>query len=277
MRVLTGPPRGASRMVNQLAPAAIGRRDFLRRSLGLLAAPMVSGCGFSPPDEPFGIPTDRLTARPGLPTRTPELGLTSLGLGGDRDGLLYVPTSYTPDTAVPLFVALHGAGGSGSSWESYPDRAEARGMVLLAPDSRSWTWDAVTAGAFGPDVRFLDEALRYTFERCRIDPARMAFGGFSDGASYALSLGVANGDLFSHFVAYSPGFYAPAAPVVGQPSAYVSHGTQDAVLPVTHTRNTIVPALRDAGLDVTFQEFDGGHEVPSAISDTALDWFLGVT
>ncbi len=30
--------------------------------------------------------------------------------------------------------------------------------------------------------------------------------GFSDGASYALSLGVPNGDLFTHIVAFSPGF-----------------------------------------------------------------------
>lgn len=30
--------------------------------------------------------------------------------------------------------------------------------------------------------------------------------GFSDGASYALSLGLPNGNLFSHIVAFSPGF-----------------------------------------------------------------------
>jgi predicted esterase len=74
-------------------------------------------------------------------------------------------------------------------------------------------------------------------------------------------------------VAYSPGFYAPAAPVVGQPAVYVSHGTQDDVLPFANTRDGIVPALQKAGLDVTFREFEGGHEVPSEISDAALDWF----
>jgi predicted esterase len=35
-----------------------------------------------------------------------------------------------------------------------------------------------------------------------------------------------------------------------------------------------VPALRDAGLDVTYMEFDGGHEVPPAIAAAGLDWFL---
>jgi len=250
----------------------LSRRDFLIRGLGALAAPTLQSCGLFSSETKF---RPRLTARPGSPTVTPLRGLTPLGLGLGRDGLLYVPDSYSPDTPAPLFVALHGAGGSGSSWASYPARAEARGMVLLAPDSRSGTWD-LARGDFGPDVEFLDRALRYTFQNCRIDPVRVALGGFSDGASYALSLGVSNGDLFSHLVAYSPGFYEPSDPI-GSPRIYVSHGTRDDVLPVTISRDGIVPDLRRAGYDVTYQEFEGYHEVPSEISESALDWFLDVS
>jgi phospholipase/carboxylesterase len=210
-----------------------------------------------------------------VPTVTPTPGLSELGLGSSRDGLLYVPQSYSPATPAPLFIGLHGAGGAGSNWASYPDRAEARGMIFLAPDSRSSTWD-VLLGGFGPDVEFLDRALQHTFERTRIDPARIALGGFSDGASYALSLGVSNGDLFSHLVAYSPGFFRPGEPIVGKPRVYASHGTRDGVLSVTTTRDVIVPTFIESGYDVTFEEFDGGHEVPSEISESALDWFLGV-
>jgi phospholipase/carboxylesterase len=197
-----------------------------------------------------------------------------LGLASPRDGLLYVPERYSPETPMPLFIGLHGAGGSADNWESYPARAEARGMVFLAPDSRGSTWDLVS-NRFGPDVEFIDRALRHTFERCRIDPERIALGGFSDGASYALSLGVSNGDLFTHLVAYSPGFLRAADPIVGKPRVYVSHGRQDNVLPVTISRDAIVPTLRNAGHDVTYLEFDGAHEVPAAISESALDWFLG--
>ena len=249
----------------------MSRREFLKAGLlGALAGHVLLGCGDST-TEPESSP--RLTARPGSPTINPTTGLSQLGLASPRDGLLYVPESYSPDVAAPLFVALHGAGGSAENWASYPDRAEARGMVFLAPDSRASTWDRVS-GNFGPDVKFLDLALQYTFERCRIDPARIALGGFSDGASYALSLGVSNGDLFSHLVAYSPGFFRPSEPIVGKPSVYISHGTQDAVLPVTISRDYIVPTLRDADYDVTYQEFAGGHSVPSEISESALDWFL---
>lgn len=249
----------------------MSRREFLKVGLaGVVAGPVLLGCGDST-TEPESSP--RLTARPGSPTIEPTTGLSELGLASPRDGLLYVPESYSPGVAAPLFVALHGAGGSADNWASYADRAEARGMVFLAPDSRASTWDRVS-GDFGPDVEFLDLALQHTFERCRIDPARIALGGFSDGASYALSLGVSNGDLFSHLVAYSPGFLRAVDPIVGKPRVYVSHGIQDTVLPVTISRDFIVPTLRDADYDVTYQEFAGGHAVPSEISEAALDWFL---
>lgn len=249
----------------------MSRRDFLRGSVSALAAPLFLSCG-NTPTEPGADP--RLTARPGVPMEEPVTGFSDLGLGSNgRDGLLYVPESYSPDVPVPLFIGLHGAGGAAGNWASYPARAEARGMIFLAPDSRSSTWD-VLLGGFGPDVEFLDRALFHTFQRCRVDPGRIALGGFSDGASYALSLGLPNGDLFSHLVAYSPGFYVRPEQSVGNPAIFVSHGTDDNVLPVSASRDNIVPTLRDDGYEVNYQEFVGGHEVPAEISEAALDWFL---
>jgi predicted esterase len=62
---------------------------------------------------------------------------------------------------------------------------------------------------------------------------------------------------------------------VGKPKIYVSHGEGDEILPVTLSRDGIVPTFSGEGYDVTYEEFDGGHEVPSEISESALDWFLG--
>ncbi|NIP59897.1 MAG: hypothetical protein GWM92_16420 [Gemmatimonadetes bacterium] len=254
----------------------IPRRLFLQGCLAGLLAPSLPGCGGdgipAGPQEEEGLPF-RLTARPGDPTTEPPSGLVSLGIGDSRDGLLYVPEGYDPALPPPLFVALHGAGGSAENWQSYPPRAEDRNMVFLAIDSRGVTWDVIR-GAYGPDVRFLNRALEHTFERCRIDPERIALGGFSDGATYALSLGLVNGDLFTHLVGYSPGFVVRPDPPAGEPTIFVSHGTDDPVLSVETTRSEIVPGLRDGGYDVTFLEFDGGHGVPSEISEQALDWFL---
>ena len=103
--------------------------------------------------------------------------------------------------------------------------------MLLVPDSRGRTWDMIL-GNYGPDVAFIDQALAQTFSRYALNPARLAIGGFSDGASYALSLGLSNGDLFTHIIAFSPGFMAPAQQQ-GRPPVFITHGTQDRVLPIT--------------------------------------------
>ncbi len=266
----------ANSRVNECDWRRLSRRDFVVTGLSAVAGPILAGCGDSS-TEPITGPS-RLTARPGQPTVAPIIGLSQLGLGTGkayiRDGLLYVPQSYSPERPAPLFVALHGAGGDAENWGSYYARAEDNAMILLAPEARLYTWDRSLQG-FGPDVAFLDLALNHTFARCRVDPKRIALGGFSEGASYTLSLGVSNGDLFSHLIAYSPGYYRPAEPFVGDPPIFVSHGTGDWRHQITLSRDIIVPALREAGYDVTYIEFDGPHEVPTAISESALDWFLG--
>jgi predicted esterase len=35
---------------------------------------------------------------------------------------------------------------------------------------------------------------------------------------------------------------------------------------------SIVPALRKRGYEVTFREFDGGHEVPADIARDGMQW-----
>lgn len=145
-------------------------------------------------------------------------------------------------------------------------------MILVIPESRGRTWDRVN-GSYGPDVAFIDRALARVFERCQVDRSRLALGGFSDGASYALSLGLANGDLFSHVVAFSPGFALTRRAAVG-PKVFISHGVFDSVLPVELSRDGVVPQLRGQGYDVRYEEFEGGHEVPAAVSNSALDWLL---
>jgi len=246
----------------------LSRREFVGMALAAVAARGLVAC-----DSPIEPVSPRLTARPGEPSLQPVTGLTDLGLGGARDGFLYVPETYDPTVPAPLFVALHGAGQSSDLWSTYLTRSESRAMVLLVPESRGVTWDLVT-GVLGPDVEFLDQALAHTFERCWIDPDRTCLAGFSDGASYALSLGMSNGDLFTHLIAYSPGFVRPVEPLVGKPRIFVSHGRSDPVLSVTRTRDIIVPTLMEAGYDVTYREFMGGHEVPAEISLAALDWFV---
>lgn len=214
----------------------------------------------------------RLRERPRRPTATEaELGLQPLRLGGGRDGFIFVPADYHVDQPLPLVVVLHGAGGAAiDGLAPFRDHADESGFMLLAPESRGRTWD-VLLGGYGPDVHFIDRALAHTFSRYAVAPDRITVEGFSDGASYALGLGLANGDLFQRIVAFSPGF-VPSARPEGHPQVYVSHGTSDEVLPIERCSRRIVPALEKAGYDVRFNEFAGGHEVPAHIVDDALAW-----
>ena len=168
---------------------------------------------------------------------------------------------------------LHGAGGTAEGglrllW----DLAQDAGVVVLAPQSIGRTWDALIRG-YGPDVAAIDHALTATFTRCAVDPDRIAVGGFSDGASYALSIGITNGDLFSEVLAFSPGFAAPAGQE-GRPRLFISHGIRDEVLPVDRCSRRLVPRLRRAGYQVEYDEFDGPHTVPDDVKRRAVQWWL---
>jgi predicted esterase len=216
----------------------------------------------------------RLGARPGRPTEpAPRPGLHRLSTPEGGTGLLLVPRGLRRARPAPLVVSLHGAGNRATS-AIRPLRAlaQARRVVVLAPDSRGSTWDR-TSGRFGPDTATVDALLAQTFARVRVDPRRLALLGFSDGASYTLSLGLTNGDVVSHLVALAPGHAAPARRR-GRPPIWIAHGRRDSVLPLRRTSAQLVPRLRRQGYRVTFRPFGGGHEVRPGIARAALGWVL---
>jgi phospholipase/carboxylesterase len=249
--------------------AAITRREAVRRTTFSAIALATGACLGS--TAPVGRSDGRLTTRVATPSTTTSPGLYPLALGRDRDGFLYVPTSYRPDVPAPLALLLHGAGQEASELLT-PMRplADAAGLVLVAPDSRAGTWDAIL-GSFSADVQFIDRALALAFSRVRVDASRVRIAGFSDGASYALTLGLINGDFFSRVVAFSPGFIVNG-PINGKPKIFVTHGTRDTILPIEQTSRQLVPQLRNAGYDVQYTEFDGGHRVMPDLLAQATTW-----
>ncbi len=161
------------------------------------------------------------------------------------------------------------------------------------PSLRPWSTTSSTErspptiGSIAINVRFLmksgvhpalagasvgvSQVLAFVFARLPVDPSRVTVGGFSDGASYALSLGLANGDLFPRVLACSPGFVIQAPPLA-RPRVFISHGRSDQILPIDRCSRVIVPRLQSMRYDVTYREFDGRHEVPPAIATEALSW-----
>jgi phospholipase/carboxylesterase len=214
----------------------------------------------------------RLTARPPdvqpVPA-DPRPGLRALDPGARRGALLRVPPGIADGRPARLVLVLHGAGGDArAGLAPLAPLADAHRLLLLAPASLAGTWDVIVGG-WGPDVRRIDDALAAVLAAYPVDRGSLAISGFSDGASYALSLGLANADLFTHVLAFSPGFVAPVRPT-GTPRVYLSHGRADAVLPIDRTTRRIAPQLRAAGIPVTVHEFDGPHTVPPEIAEEAV-------
>ena len=64
-----------------------------------------------------------------------------------------------------------------------------------------------------------------------------------------------------------------AEQTVGKPRVFVAHGRSDTTIPI-RASNAIVREFRAARYPVTYRKFSGGHEVPDAISEAAVTWFL---
>jgi phospholipase/carboxylesterase len=216
----------------------------------------VVGCGASQAQTNDGI----IAVSPHAPTAAIVTGKTALGFNDERDGFLFVPSD-TMSRGVPLMVMLHGATQRARLFERILPLADSMGVAVLAPDSREITWDAIR-GTFGPDIAFIQRAIAFAFDHARVDRCRVVIGGFSDGASYALSLGIRNSRGFHGVVALSPGFVIPA-PEPEKIPVFERHGRQDQILPIESTSRRLVPMLRQAGFDVDYEEFDEGRVITS--------------
>lgn len=229
-----------------------------------------------------------VAAGPALSAKPPAAALAAVE---KRSGVLslaggafaYLPKGMT-GAPRPLLVAFYGAGGRPSDiLKSFRADADRDGFVLLIPTARGATWDMIldlqsrlglemnVTPRYGKDLKALDEALAELFAKVAIDPARIGVMGFSNGATYALSVGTANPQLFKTVIAFSPG---PA--FLGKfdttQRIFISHGEQDEVLPYSYTR-AIVGRLRSRKAPIAFESFKGGHGVPKEIHAKGIAFF----
>jgi phospholipase/carboxylesterase len=90
-------------------------------------------------------------------------------------------------------------------------------------------------------------------------------GGFSAGASFALYLGLANGDLFRSIISLSPGGSLPDERI-GKPRVFLAHGTKDRVIPIEVGGDIVAERLRQEGYRVVYRRFAGGHRPVPAMA-----------
>jgi phospholipase/carboxylesterase len=215
------------------------------------------------------------------PENRPEEARVGFHVAGGDEGegrggfSLYVPESCVAGEARPLVVALHGGFGHGRDflW-TWLRECKTRRCLLLAPTSQDTTWSMMA-----PDVdgRALRSMVSFVTERWPIDAAHVLLTGLSDGATFSLIEGLAEGTPFTH-VAPVSGVLHPLAYRRGDVGRargrriYLVHGAQDWMFPIEIAR-VARDALQEAGADLVWREIeDLSHTYPREENAHILEW-----
>jgi hypothetical protein len=182
---------------------------------------------------------------------------------------LYVPKTYSAEQEWPLFVGIHGAGGSGldcwNLWQSYADN---EGFILLCPSIPG------NSSGFYQDVgeNTVWSAIGEVKKEYRVR-SRMFFSGFSAGAyfiqgftyhypQYVNGLSILSAGLY-----LNPNMFAELIPML------VVIGDNDNATAV-QTSQLFVRDLRQFGFDVDYELMPGvGHVVTKDGVKLTIDLF----
>ena len=175
---------------------------------------------------------------------------------------------------MPLLVMLHGFSGWGDNQKSLFGLAEELGFIVVTPESRDITWGKEAPG-FDQDVRYIGAAFRHVGSLVNVDFDHVALGGQSDGAGYALTMGLAYGNTFNHLIVLAGGGLIEPIRRQGKPKIFVAHGIKDSTMPIDVSGRKNVKLLKEEGYDVTYHEHEGGHGTPREIVRESIEWFLG--
>ncbi len=185
----------------------------------------------------------------------------------------------------PLLVVLHGLGDSSEGWEWLPQELQLPWMNYLlvnAPDEyfsgRSWfgirfPMDGRVDGTLPPvDGWAIERSRRLLWELIDAERANglkseeIAVLGFSQGCLMTLEAGLRYRDPLAGLVGISGWVHEPEQLIAEAPGharsvpVLMTHGTVDPLLGIEHVRPQ-AKRVKDAGFDLSWQEFDKEHTV----------------
>lgn len=261
---------------------------YVRDAGGILYEYASDGPGFAV-DEPEGSLGTTLFLPP---ERAGDLAvmLPQFALPGEarppRRQLLFIHRLHVPDPANGrVLILLHGTGGNETSLLPLARRmdpgARLIGLRGRATEEGRLRWFR----RFGPD-RFDQDDIRAEGEALAavlpdlgalhgFDPAEAVFVGHSNGANFLAALMRLRPGLIRRAVllrAQEVLEDAPEPPGAGGPSApaaaLILRGSREAAAP----SDRLAEALARAGVAVTLQAVEGGHDLVPADADRARDW-----
>jgi phospholipase/carboxylesterase len=193
---------------------------------------------------------------------------------------VYVPAQAAA-TARPLLVLFHGTGGSGADIiNAFRPLAEARGIILLAPDSGrspdgAYNWQVPDSPNEGtPDQAHVAACLAEVFAApgLHIDPEHVLALGHSGGGSSAAYIATTDPRLRGFAVLHG-GVFAGGLGSNRVP-AWFSTGTEDPLRPPVMVERAAAAAAAHA-TTVTTRLYPGGHAMSDTEIREVLAWWLG--
>lgn len=199
-----------------------------------------------------------------------------------RSGALFLPRQIA-DGARPLLVLFHGTGSSGADiLAEFRSLAEARGIVVLAPDSGrspdgNYNWEVPDKlGETTGDQAHVAACLAELFARpeVRIDPERVLAAGHSGGGSSAAYVAT-NDARFRGFAVLHGGIFEGGLGSNRVP-AWFSTGSEDTLRPPALVQSAATAAGQHA-TTVAVHVYPGGHGLSAVELGELLIWWLGPT
>ena len=247
---------------------SLSRREIVRMGVAGVGASLLSACQvFKSYDGPTVSPllSPVILTRVTAATGTTVIGTSVPYSSQSQEAFMYVPTGYNASVPSAFMLVYHPENTTAfAGIQLFQPHADAANIILLAVDSYNTTWDYIYSENYGFDVQFSNDALAAAFKVVNVDATRVAVGGFSDGATYSLTVGRTNGDLFSHVIAFSPAEMLPYT-TKGSPKFFISQGLNDPGDDPVDAGRFITAKLQAAGYTVDYVEFNGVHEIPDAI------------
>lgn len=193
---------------------------------------------------------------------------------------VYVPKSYDGTAAVPLIVALHGLGGTETTFMqqgngALPKLAEERGFLVVTPlgyrrnggYGRSVIGVIPQADPLTVRMTQLSEAdvlnvLQLVRTQYRVDPSRIYLMGHSMGSNGTWTLGSRHATLWAGLGPIAGGSSSPSAvPLANLKTnrvpVFCVHGDADRTAPVEASR-AMVAELKKLGVEHEYIEVKGG-------------------
>jgi phospholipase/carboxylesterase len=204
---------------------------------------------------------------------------------GRRQGKTMLQTRFIPagdPASRRLMIVLHGLGDSLEGWLWLPEALQMPRLNYLlvnAPDRYydGWSWyDIETNAGVAASRQKLFELLD-GLDKFAADQIMVT--GFSQGCLMAIEIGARYPRRLAGIVGISGYVDEPErlirelSPVARQQRFFITHGTEDPLIPIQKTRRQI-GLLKEAGLKIEWREFSKGHTVAGEEEISAIGQFV---